>query len=52
MKRIDLYTAQLKMAKAELKIRDKTARQAIAACIRTFNLIEKLNEKLELARTK
>ena len=53
MTRLDLWKAQLKAARAILKIHRKEANAAVRTLYRTSNLITKLEEKIgnHLAKT-
>lgn len=46
MKRIDLWKAQLKVAKAELRIREREANAAIRALMRVRSTITELERKI------
>jgi hypothetical protein len=54
MKRLDLWKAKLKAAKAELRIRDRDANAAMRALMRVRATITELENKIErhLAQSK
>lgn len=47
MKRIDLWKAKLKIAKAELRIRAREANTAVRALVRVQATIKQLENKIE-----
>lgn len=47
MRRIDLWKAQLKAARAELRIRDREANAAIRTVVRQIKLINELERKID-----
>jgi hypothetical protein len=47
MKRIDLWKSQLKVAKAELRIRGREANAATRAVIRVHTTIKQLEKKID-----
>ena len=47
MRRIDLWKAQLKAARAELKIRDREANAAIRTVVRLMKTINQLERKID-----
>jgi hypothetical protein len=47
MRRIDLWKAQLKAARAELRIRDREANAAIRNVVRLTKLIIQLENKID-----
>ena len=47
MKRIDLWKAQLKVAKAELRIRNREANAAMRALMNVRATIEQLERKID-----
>lgn len=47
MKRLDLWKAKLKAAKAELRIRDRDANAAMRALMRVRATIQQLESKIE-----
>jgi len=47
MKRIDLWKAQLKAARAELRIRDREANAAVRTVVRLTNIIIELERKID-----
>lgn len=47
MKRIDLWKAQLKAARAELRIRDREANAAIRTVVRLTKIIIRLENKID-----
>ena len=47
MKRLDLWKAKLKAAKAELRIRDRDVNAAMRAVNRVITTIEELENKIE-----
>jgi len=47
MKRIDLWKAQLKAARAELRIRDRQANAAIRTVVRLTKIIIQLENKID-----
>ena len=46
MKRIDLWKAQLKAARAELRIRDREANAAARTVVRLTKIINQLEKKI------
>jgi hypothetical protein len=47
MKRIDLWRAQLKAARAELRIRDRQANAAVRTVVRLTKIIIQLESKID-----
>jgi hypothetical protein len=47
MKRIDLWRAQLKAARAELRIRDRQANAAARTVVRLTKIISQLESKID-----
>ena len=47
MRRIDLWKAQLKAARAELRIRDRQANAAVRTVVRLTNIIIQLENKID-----
>jgi hypothetical protein len=52
MKRLDLWKAKLKAAKAELRIRDRDANAAVRALMRVRATITELEGKINAYQTK
>ena len=47
MKRVDLWKAQLKAARAELRIRDREANAALRTVVRLLKNINQLERKID-----